>query len=180
MIRYLRAANVKDGRLELDDVMEMNFTPREQGTFGLREGDVLITEGAGSLNAVGANAPWAGELDGPICFQNTLIRLRPKRETDPSYVAWWARYAYESGLLRAAATGANIYHLGVETVRALPAWAPSAATQRDVAQRLDREVGLIEAQSELRRRQIDLLLERRQALITAAVTGQLEIPGVAA
>ena len=29
-------------------------------------------------------------------------------------------------------------------------------------------------------RQIDLLLERRQALITAAVTGQLEIPGVAA
>jgi type I restriction enzyme S subunit len=29
-------------------------------------------------------------------------------------------------------------------------------------------------------RQIDLLLERRQALITAAVTGQIEIPGVAA
>jgi type I restriction enzyme S subunit len=29
-------------------------------------------------------------------------------------------------------------------------------------------------------RQIDLLLERRQALITAAVTGQLDIPGVAA
>ena len=29
-------------------------------------------------------------------------------------------------------------------------------------------------------RQIELLLERRQALITAAVTGQLEIPGVAA
>jgi len=28
--------------------------------------------------------------------------------------------------------------------------------------------------------QIDLLLERRQALITAAVTGQLEIPGAAA
>jgi type I restriction enzyme S subunit len=28
--------------------------------------------------------------------------------------------------------------------------------------------------------QVDLLQERRQALITAAVTGQLEIPGVAA
>ena len=28
--------------------------------------------------------------------------------------------------------------------------------------------------------QIDLLAERRQALITAAVTGELEIPGVAA
>jgi hypothetical protein len=30
------------------------------------------------------------------------------------------------------------------------------------------------------RRQIERLRERRQALITAAVTGQLEIPGVAA
>jgi type I restriction enzyme S subunit len=29
-------------------------------------------------------------------------------------------------------------------------------------------------------RQLDLLLERRQALITAAVTGQFAIPGVAA
>jgi type I restriction enzyme S subunit len=29
-------------------------------------------------------------------------------------------------------------------------------------------------------RQVDLLVERRQALITAAVTGQIEIPGVAA
>jgi hypothetical protein len=28
--------------------------------------------------------------------------------------------------------------------------------------------------------QVSLLIERRQALITAAVTGQLEIPGVAA
>jgi type I restriction enzyme S subunit len=28
--------------------------------------------------------------------------------------------------------------------------------------------------------QVDLLSERRQALITAAVTGDLEIPGVAA
>jgi hypothetical protein len=31
-----------------------------------------------------------------------------------------------------------------------------------------------------RRRQIDVLVERHQALITAAVTGQLEIPGVPA
>lgn len=180
MVRYLRAANVKDGRLELDDVMEMNFTPREQASFALRPGDVLITEGAGSLNAVGANAVWNGELSGTVCFQNTLIRLRPKPNSDPRYVAWWGRYAYESGLLRAAAGGANIYHIGVETVRTLPAWAPPRDTQREVADRLDREVGTLERQASARGRQIDLLLERRQALVTAAVTGQLEIPGVAA
>ena len=41
------------------------------------------------------------------------------------------------------------------------------------ARRIDRRVQALE-------RQIDLLVEHRQALITAAVTGELEIPGVAA
>lgn len=180
MMRYLRAANVKDGRLDLDDIKEMNFDPGEQVTFSLRPGDVLITEGAGSLAAVGANAVWHGELQGTICFQNTLIRLRPRPDSDPRFVAWWARYAFESGLLAAAADGANIYHLGVETVRGLPAWAPSIVVQREVAVELDREVSGLERQARIRQRQIDLLLERRLALITAAVTRQLEIPGVAA
>jgi len=48
------------------------------------------------------------------------------------------------------------------------------AAHLDVAQR--RHDHLTSARS----RQVDLLLERRQALITAAVTGQLEIPGVVA
>ena len=180
MVPYLRAANVKDGRLDLDDVMEMNFSPREQRTFALVPGDVLVTEGAGSLAAVGANAVWNGDVPGVICFQNTLIRLRPKEGSEPRFVGWWARYAFESGLLASVAGGANIYHLGVETVRTLAAWAPLWGVQRQVADRLDREVASLEQQLAVRRRQIDLLLERRQALITAAVTGQLEIPGVAA
>jgi type I restriction enzyme S subunit len=180
MVPYLRAANVKDGRLDLDDVMQMNFNPREQRTFALVPGDVLITEGAGSLAAVGANAIWNGEVSGVVCFQNTLIRLRPNGDTEPRFVAWWARYAFESGLLASVAGGANIYHLGVETVRTLGAWAPPLGVQRQVADRLDREMASLGQQGALRRRQIDLLLERRQALITAAVTGQLDIPGVAA
>jgi type I restriction enzyme S subunit len=180
MVPYLRAANVKDGRLDLSDVMEMNFSPAEQRRFALVPGDVLITEGAGSLAAVGANAVWSVELDGVICFQNTLVRLRPKPGSDPRFVAWWARYAYESGLLGAVAGGANIYHLGVETVRTLPAWTPPLEVQSRVADQLDWEVASLQRQAAIRERQIKLLLERRQALITAAVTGQLEIPAVAA
>lgn len=177
MVRYLRAANVKDGRLELNDAMEMNFAPNEQVAFALRTGDVVITEGAGSLAAVGANAVWHGELPGTVCFQNTLIRLRPRGDSDPRFVAWWARYAFESGLFAAAAGGANIYHLGVETVRGLPAWAPAVEVQCEVADHVDREVSRLERQAGLRQRQIELLLERRQALISAAVTGHLQIPG---
>jgi type I restriction enzyme S subunit len=180
MTRYLRAANVKDGRLDLSDVMEMNFTPAEQRRFALKHGDVLISEGAGSLAAVGAAAVWNGELEGMVCFQNTLIRLRARDGMDPNYAAWWSRFAYESGLFASVAGGANIYHLGAETVGRLACPVPSLEGQREIARRLEDDVGSLEHEMALRLHQIDLLKERRQALITAAVTGQIEIPGVAA
>jgi type I restriction enzyme S subunit len=174
MVSYLRAANVNDAVLDLADVKTMNFTPQEQATFALRPGDVLVTEGAGSLAAVGASAVWRGELPAPICFQNTLVRLRP-RDVDPDYLAWWARHAYLSGLFASVASGANIFHLGAERVRGLPIPIPPIEVQRLVAKQLAAEVDRIEALSQRLQRQMELLGERRQALITAAVTGELDI-----
>jgi restriction endonuclease S subunit len=180
MVRYLRAANVKNGHLDLGSVAEMNFTPTEQRAYALRRGDVLVTEGAGSLAAVGANAAWDGELDGTICFQNHLLRLRARDGHDSRFLAWWARFAYETGLFASLATGAQILNLGAENVRALRVRMPSPAEQRSVASYLDNAIGAIEASSEAIMRQVQLLLERRQVVIAAAVTGQLEYSGTAA
>jgi len=188
MVPYLRAANVKDGTLELDDVLEMNFTPAEQEVFSLRYGDVLVTEGSGSLRSVGASAVWNDELPGPVCFQNTLLRLRPRLGTDPRFLAWWARYAFADGLFASIASGANIYHLSAERVRSLRMRRFVLAEQRAIADYLDAETAridilvgttsLVGQVGGLLGRQAALLQERRQALITAAVTGQLEISGV--
>jgi hypothetical protein len=94
MVPYLRAANVRDGQLDLIDVMSMNFSPSEQQIFSLRSGDVLVTEGSGSLSTVGASAAWSGELRGTVCFQNTLLRMRPKQNAiDGRFLLWWARAA---------------------------------------------------------------------------------------
>src|SRR5438128_832002 len=60
VIPYLRAANIKDGELALESILEMNFAPAEQEKFGLRLGDVLVTEGCGSLAQIGASAQWNG------------------------------------------------------------------------------------------------------------------------
>ena len=144
MVPYLRAANVKDGYLDLRDVKSMDFSPAEQVSFSVRPGDVLVTEGAGSLAAVGASAVWGGEIEETVCFQNTLVRLRPAPETYPRYLLWWARHAYGSGLFAAAANGANIYHLGVENVRQLPAHIPTRRSQQAIADYLDAETARID------------------------------------
>ncbi|MGH8543507.1 MAG: hypothetical protein ACREX3_07735, partial [Gammaproteobacteria bacterium] len=115
MLPYLRAANVKDGELDLSSIKEMNFNPVEQETFRLRTGDVLITEGSGSITAIGASAVWREDIPGPVCFQNTLIRLRPRPGVaDGRYLGWWARSAYASGQFASIASGANIYYISCE------------------------------------------------------------------
>jgi type I restriction enzyme S subunit len=57
---------------------------------------------------------------------------------------------------------------------------PGLAEQDSICERLDRLAARLDPVREGLERQLDLLGERRQALITAAVTGELEVPGVAA
>jgi type I restriction enzyme S subunit len=176
MVPYLRAANVKDGYLDLTDVKEMNFTPTEQKVFSLKPGDVLVTEGSGSLSAVGASAVWDGEIDGVVCFQNTLLRIRPRPGTDGRYLAWWCRSAFGDGLFASSTTGANIFHLSSERVRELPMARVPIADQNVIADYLDAETQhlntLIASKSYLR----GLLAERRQATTWLGVSGSLTYP----
>lgn len=138
VIPYLRAANVKDGQLLLESLHAMNFTPEEQEKFCLRPGDVLVTEGCGSRNQIGASARWDSQLEGPIAFQNTLIRLRAiDGLSDSRFVYQWARWAYESGAFAAIATGTSIFHLGSKRVAKMPFSPLTLAQQRRVADVLD-------------------------------------------
>jgi type I restriction enzyme S subunit len=154
MVSYLRAANVVDGTLDLTDVKSMDFTPEEQRLFALEHGDVLVTEGSGSLRTVGASAVYRNELPQRVCFQNTLLRLRPRGKVIiPDFLAWWARSAYASGLFAAAATGANIHHLSAERLKSLSVPVPDTARQRRIADYLDRET-----------HRIDTLIAKNQVL----------------
>ena len=121
MTRYVRSANVQDGRLDLDEPMHMNFTPAEQKRYALRPGDVLVTEGSGSRASIGASCQWHGQIPGVVCFQNHLLRLRPLPGCGlpPSLIYQWALWSHRTGRFAEIATGTNILSLGVERVAAM-------------------------------------------------------------
>ncbi len=178
MVPYLRSANVVPGRLVLDDVKEMNFTPDEQRVFALRRGDVLITEGSGSRETVGAPAVWDDSLPGPVCFQNTLVRLRPGPVLEQRYTYWWARHAHASGLIAEAAGGQSILHIGADTLRDLAVYLPSVGEQRRIADFLDDQVARIDNIITARQQQIDLGREWWDTALASAVRGpnDAEVP----
>lgn len=161
LIPYMRAANVKDGNLHLESILEMNFSPSEQRTYGLLEGDVLVTEGCGSPAEIGASAIWQNEIDGIVGFQNTLLRLRSiPGKSDPWFLLAIARWAHRSGVWRTTASGTSILHIGLNRARPLRIPAPDIEIQRRVGDVLHSFDELIENN----RRRIEILEETARSL----------------
>jgi len=71
---YLRVANVQRGRLDMEQIKEIEVPEDEVEKYLLQKGDLLITEG-GDWDKVGRTAIWRDEL--PECaHQNHVFRAR--------------------------------------------------------------------------------------------------------
>ena len=79
-----------------------------------------------------------------------------------------------------ADSNANIFHLTAEKLRVLRFPFPDPSEQTSIVALVDSDLGTIRATESKLVLQIDKLREYRQALITAAVAGQLDIPVEAA
>lgn len=114
LVPYVRSANVTHKGIDTADVKSMNFEPKEQQKFALRDGDVLVSEASASAPSVGMPAVWREDVPGTVCFQNTLLRYRAvEGRSLPAFVEQYCHWAFESGRFLATASGTNIRHIGV-------------------------------------------------------------------
>ena len=169
--RYLRAANVAPTGLDLSDLREMDFTPKERVVFGLLPGDILLTEGSGSATQVGRAAVWAGEIE-DCCYQNTLIRFRPHAVL-PEYALLVFRHYLAEGVLARTARGVGIQHLGASRFAALPFPLPPLSEQERIAHEAERKlVQIREAGTRLEHATSNLAAQTRE-IVAAATTAAL-------
>ncbi|MET8066236.1 restriction endonuclease subunit S [Micromonospora sp. NPDC005211] len=132
---YLRAANVGWEGLKLDDVKSMNFTDAEVKVYGLKPGDIVLSEASGSPGEVGKPALWNGEIEG-CCIQNTLLRVR-SYGVDPHYLLHFLRYEALRGSFVTHSRGVGIHHIGVARLASWPVLVPPLAEQRRIVGALD-------------------------------------------
>lgn len=169
--KYVRAANITPAGLDLTDLLEMDFTPRERVIFGLMAGDVLLTEASGSAAQVGRAALWAGEID-DCCYQNTVIRFRP-HVVLPEYALIVFRHYAASGVFARAARGVGIQHLGASRFAELQFPLPPQDEQQRIVETADRRLAEIrEAEAHLRSALVHLAEQVRETL-AAAAAGEL-------
>ena len=140
---YVRAANVGWEGLKLDDVLEMAFTERESEAYELRLGDLLLSEASGSPGEVGKPALWKGEIPG-CCFQNTLIRVRP-REVSSEYLLHFFRAQALDGAFARGSRGVGIHHLGAAALTDWPILVPPVDEQRRIVLAIESAMSQLEA-----------------------------------
>lgn len=132
---YLRVANVFDDFLDLSDVLEMNFNPREFETYQLHPGDILLNEGQ-SRELVGRSAIFNGEIEN-CCFQNTLVRFRPGRGLMGEFAYLYFKYAYFKGIFASIASQTtSVAHLGADRFANLYMPIPPLSTQKQIVARV--------------------------------------------
>ena len=170
--KYVRAANITEQGLDLDDILDMDFLPHELSAYRLKKGDLLLTEASGSAAKVGRPAIWADQIPN-CCFQNTVIRHQPYCRDFAHFLLWLYRYFYLSGKFAQVAGGVGINHLSASRFAQIPLPLCSVAEQLEIVSLLKERFVAIE-QAE---REVESTLRRteklRQAVLKKAFSGQL-------
>ncbi len=176
---FLRIANVPTDSidLKLEEVAFINAPGGDEAArCRARPGDVLTTITA----AIGQVAVVPADL-GEAYVSQHLALLRPNLAL---VMPKWLALALWSGdaqrQLDAARYGGTKQQLSLDDVRDVRVPLADLTVQNVVLPRLLAQLESLTVAERRIRRVIDLLTERRQALIASAVTGRLDIPGVAA
>jgi type I restriction enzyme S subunit len=165
-----------------DDLPFMNATatPEQIARFALKAGDVIITKDSEMADDIGVPAFVPSDLPNTVCgYHLALLRVHDK-VVDSSYLFWALRSLFVRRQFTVAATGVTRFGLRSDLIRRVAIPVPDHYSQTVIANRLWYKADCSRTLSMTLTRQIDLLSEHKQALITAVVTGNLEIPTVEA
>ena len=169
--KYLRNVDVQWDAINVDDLPEMDFLPSERGRYALRPDDLLVCEGG----EVGRSAIWSGEVN--ECFyQKAIHRVRPLSDSEIPRFLYFLMYALaKRGIFSARGNPNTIDHLTAVQLRRYRMPFPTTSEQRAIADFLDCETARIDALVHRIQAAIDHLKELRTALISAAVTGKIDV-----
>ena len=173
---YLRVANVQDGYVDLTAVNKVVVAASEIDRYRLRSGDVLMNEG-GDNDKLGRGTVWEGEI-ADCLHQNHVFAIRPNRYLSPYWLSMFTRsssarvyfYLYSK-------QSTNLASISASNVMSCPLPLPPADEQSRILDFLREDTGRIDMLIGEGQRSIALLQERRSALISAAVTGKIDVRG---
>lgn len=107
------------------------------------------------------------------------LNVRLSSRAIPEFISTYLRTAYIRELLKLESVGSTMDNLNTQILSRIPVPVPPLTEQQNIAAFLDHEIAQLDTLTTEAQRAITLLQERRMALISAAVTGKINVQGVA-
>ncbi|WP_343351309.1 restriction endonuclease subunit S [Pseudomonas sediminis] len=173
---YLRVANVQNGYVDLAEVKEIAVLESEVERYRLRAGDVLMNEG-GDNDKLGRGTVWQAQID-PCLHQNHVFAIRPNGLLRAEWLAAFTQaeqartYFYLN-----SKQSTNLASISASNVMSLALPIPSEKEQLEILTYLEADRIRHEELTAVAVLTVELLQERRSALISAAVTGKIDVRG---
>jgi len=174
-VRYVRITDIDEsGRLQRTNPVFLSALDAQP--FLLNDDDILVARSG----TIGKAFHYQSSM-GPAGFAGYLIRLEfDSSKILPGLVKCWTSTSHYWTQIRESAVQSTIENVSAERYKELVVPVPPLDTQPSILKDIDDHSTRTNQLTTALTTQLALLAERRQALITAAVTGELAIPEVAA
>jgi type I restriction enzyme S subunit len=173
---FVSTVDIKHGGIDFEGCLRTSaesFAYMERTGCRPRSGDVLFSKDG----TVGTTAVVA--TDRAFAVASSLVILSPNGQVVPRWLAYWLNGRLVREELELVLSGAALRRISVAKVGRLPLTLPPTLEEQEViAAFLDRETARIDALVSKKEQLIELLQEKRAALITQTVTKGLD-PNVA-
>lgn len=153
--------------------MSATAAPDQISRFTLRAGDTIITKDSETADDIAISAYVPQDLPGVVCGYH-LSMIRPKSGVSGAFVKRFFDSAYLKAKAAVSANGLTRVGLGQYAIDNLEVPLPPVAEQALIASFLDDETAKIDALVAEQEKLIELLKEKRQAVISHAVTKGLD------
>ncbi|WP_137888388.1 restriction endonuclease subunit S [Pseudomonas sp. 2FE] len=172
-VPFVSAEAVSSGRVDFDKIrgfISRNDHKRYSQKYCPQRGDIFMIK-SGATTGVTAIV----ETDEEFNIWSPLAVIRCGESSDPYFVLNFMRSrSFQEAVALSWSYGTQ-QNIGMGVISNLAVTVPPLEEQRSIAQVIQAKCGRLDALVEKTERSIELLKERRSALITAAVTGQIDL-----
>ncbi len=160
-------------RLSTNDLTTRNI-PENQHALILEKGDILLEKSGGGEKQTVGRAVRFDSNDRSVC-SNFIEKLTPFKVFDSKYISYLMGALYFGTInVRSIKQTTGIQNLDIYSYFSEVVTFPEKTIQKSIADFLDRETSKIDGMVAKKQKMVELLKEKRQALITHAVTKGLD------
>lgn len=173
-VPYVQATHIKRGNVNFDDAYFVTYSwSRKHSKSILKRGDVLVVQTGAGTGDIGLVTE---KEEGYNC--HALIILQPKTNLIlGSYLSLILQSSYGHSTLYSIRTGGMHPHLNCGEVKYVKVTTPTIDEQQKIVEYIESMKSKFDELTRSAEQAIQLMQERRTALISAAVTGKIDVRG---